>query len=140
MHAPPQLLILEDERIIAAELKWRLTGLGYAVVGMAGSGAEAIEKARELRPDLVLADIGLPGGMTGLDAAAHIWEECEIPVVYVTAYTDAQTLTQARTPAPVLVIRKPFDMRQVQSTLEQALSAASIRTEMTVVHPGPLQP
>ena len=90
---PMQILIVEDERIIAAELQRRLTRLGYAVVAMAGSGAEAIERARELRPDLVLADIGLPGGMTGLEAAAHIWEECKIPVVYVTAYADEQTLT-----------------------------------------------
>lgn len=122
---PRQILIVEDERIIAAELQRRLTNLGYAVVAMVGSGAEAIERARELRPDLVLADIGLPGGMTGLEAAAHIWEECRIPVVYLTAHADQQTLTQARTPAPVLAIRKPFDIRQLQSALEQVLSKPS---------------
>jgi CheY-like chemotaxis protein len=119
---PTQILIVEDERIIAAELKRRLTSWGYAVVAIAGSGAEAIARARELCPDLVLADIGLPGGMSGLEAAAHIWEECQIPVVYVTAYADEETLRQARTPAPVLAIRKPLDIRQLQSTLEQALS------------------
>jgi CheY-like chemotaxis protein len=120
--APARILILEDERIIAAELKRRLTRLGYDVVAIAGSGAEAIERACELSPDLVLADIGLPGGMSGLEAAARIWEECKIHVVYVTAYADEQTLTQVRTPAPLLAIRKPFDIRQLQSTLEQALS------------------
>jgi CheY-like chemotaxis protein len=60
--------------------------------------------------------------MTGLEAAAHTWEEHQIPVVYVTAYTDEQILTQARTPPPVLAIRKPFDIRQIQITLEQALA------------------
>lgn len=119
---PTQILILEDERIIAAELKRRLTNWGYAVVATAGSGAEAIAKARELNPDLVLADIGLPGGMTGLEAAARILEECRIPIVYVTAYADEQTLTQARTPPPVLAIRKPLDTRQLQSTIERALA------------------
>ncbi|MGH8071957.1 MAG: response regulator [Candidatus Entotheonellia bacterium] len=119
---PPQRLILKDEHSIAAELTWRLTCVSYAVVTRGGSGAEAIERAPELCPDLALADIGLPGGMAGLEAAAHIWEECKIPVVYVTAYADEPTLTQARTPVPVLAIRKPLDIRQLPSTLGQALS------------------
>ena len=119
---PTRILILEDERIIAAELKQHLTRWGYAVVAIVGSGMEAIERARELCPDLLLADIGLPGEMSGIEAAASIWEECKIPVVYLTAYADDQTLTWVRTPPPVLIIRKPFDMRQVRSTLDQALS------------------
>jgi CheY-like chemotaxis protein len=121
---PAQILIVEDERIIAAELRRRVTRLGYTVVAMAGSGTEAIEKARALSPDLVLMDIGLPGGMDGLEAAALIWEECKIPIIYVTAYADAETLAQAKTPAPALAIRKPFDPRQLQSSLAQALSAS----------------
>jgi two-component system, response regulator PdtaR len=120
--ASAQILIVEDERIIAAELGRRLARLGYTVVGMAGSGTEAIERTRALGPDLVLMDIGLPGGMDGIEATALIWEECKIPVIYVTAYADAQTLAQVKTPAPVLAIRKPFDARQLQSSLEQALA------------------
>jgi CheY-like chemotaxis protein len=95
-----RILIVEDERIIAAELKKRLMRWGHAVVAVAGCGAEAIEKARELRPDLVLVDIGLPGAMTGLEAAAQIWEEHKTPVVYVTAHADEQTLAHAGTPPP----------------------------------------
>lgn len=121
---PAQILIVEDERIIAAELRGRVTRLGYTVVAMAGSGTEAIEKARALSPDVVLMDIGLPGGMDGLEAAALIWEECKVPVIYVTAYADAETLAQAKTPAPVLAIGKPFDPRQLQSSLAQALSSS----------------
>ncbi len=121
--SPAQILIVEDERIIAAELTRRITRLGYAVVAIAGSGIEAIEQARGCCPNLVLMDIGLPGEMNGLEAGARIWEELKIPIVYVTAYTDEQTIVQARTPPPVLAVRKPFDATQLRSTLEQALTA-----------------
>jgi CheY-like chemotaxis protein len=116
------ILIVEDERIIAADLRRHVTRLGYEVVDMVGSGAAAIEHAQTLHPDLVLMDIGLPGGINGLETAGSIWEALQIPVVYVTAYVDEQTLRQARTPAPLLVVRKPFDVRQLQTTLAQALS------------------
>ena len=118
-----QILIVEDERIIAAELTRRITRLGYEVIATAGSGAEAIERARQGCPDLVLMDIGLPGEMNGLEAGGRIWEELKIRSVYVTAYTDELTMEQVRTPQPVLTVRKPFDVSQLRSTLEQALVA-----------------
>jgi CheY-like chemotaxis protein len=120
---PVQILIVEDERIIAAELARRITRLGYEVVATVGSAAEAIEQARESCPDLVLMDIGLPGEMNGLEAGVRIWEEFKIPIVYVTAYADELTMAQARTPQPVLAVRKPFDIPQLRHTLEQALAA-----------------
>ena len=119
-----QILIVEDERIIAAELKRRITRLGYAVVATAGSGVEAITMARDLHPDLVLMDIGLPGEMTGLEAGARIWEALQIPVVYVTAYADEHTLSQTRTPPPFLALQKPFEPHQLQRILAQALSTS----------------
>jgi CheY-like chemotaxis protein len=119
---PAQILIVEDERIIAAELTRRITRLGYVVLAAVGSGTEAIRQAREGCPDLVLMDIGLPGEMNGLEAGARIWEERKIPIVYVTAYADEQTMTQVRTPPPLLAIRKPFDAAQLRSILEQALA------------------
>jgi two-component system, response regulator PdtaR len=119
---PAQILIVEDERIIAVELKRRITRLGYAVVAIASSGAEAVERAQALCPDLVLMDIGLPGTMTGVEAGSHIWEELKIPVIYATAYADEQTLAQVKTPQPVLIIRKPFDPSQLRSTIEEALA------------------
>jgi CheY-like chemotaxis protein len=120
--ATARILIVEDERIIAADLRRHVARLGYEVVGMVGSGRAAIEQAQTLHPDVVLMDIGLPGGMSGLEAAGSIWEALQIPVVYVTAYMDDQTMGQARTPAPLLVVRKPFDARQLQTTLTQVLS------------------
>ena len=124
--ATARILIVEDERIIAADLRRHVTRLGYEVVGMVGSGRAAIEQAQTLHPDVVLMDIGLPGGMSGLEAAGSIWEALQIPVVYVTAYMDDQTMGQARTPAPLLVVRKPFDARQLQTTLAQVLSRPAL--------------
>jgi CheY-like chemotaxis protein len=115
-------MIVEDERIIAAELTRRITRMGYNVVATAGSGAEAIERARVNTPDLILMDIGLPGEMNGFEAGARIWEELKIPIVYVTAYADEQTMVQAKTPQPVLAIHKPFDVSQLRTALEQALA------------------
>jgi CheY-like chemotaxis protein len=119
----PQVLIVEDEGIIALDLRRRLTRVGYAVVAMAGSGADALQQAQVHRPDLVLMDIGLPGEITGLEAAARIWEALQIPIVYVTAFADAQTFAQVKTPPPLLAVRKPFDAAQLESTLAQALAA-----------------
>lgn len=120
--ATARILIVEDECIIAADLRRHVTRLGYEVVGIVGSGGAAVEHAHTLHPDLMLMDIGLPGGINGLEAAGNIWEALQIPVVYVTAYVDEQTLEQARTPAPVLLVRKPFDARQLQTTLAHVLS------------------
>jgi CheY-like chemotaxis protein len=116
-----RILIVEDERILAANLQRRITRLGYEVVGIVGSGMAAIEQARILRPDLVLMDLGLPGDVDRLAAAARLWQELQLPVVYVIAYLNVHTLQQVRTPAPVLTIRKPFDTEQVQTTLAHAL-------------------
>ena len=76
----PTLLLVDDERIIAFDLARRLTTLGYTVLATAGSGREAIQQAVDLRPDLVLMDVGLPGGMDGLEAAAHIRSQAAIPI------------------------------------------------------------
>jgi CheY-like chemotaxis protein len=116
-----RILIVEDEHILAANLQRRVTRLGYEVVRIVGSGLAAIEQARILRPDLMLMDIGLPGDMDRLAAAAHLWQELQLPVVYVTACINAHTLRQVWTPAPVLTIRKPFDTEQVQTILAHAL-------------------
>jgi CheY-like chemotaxis protein len=117
-----RILIVEDERIIAADLTQRVNRLGFQVIATVGSGVEAIEQARQSRPDLVLMDIGLPGEIDGLEAGACIWGELQIPIVYVTAYADAQTMAQRRTPEPMFAIHKPFDASQIRATLEQALA------------------
>jgi two-component system, response regulator PdtaR len=120
------ILIVEDERIIALELARRLKQLGYAVAGMASSGAEAMHKAQDLHPTLILMDIGLTGTMTGMEAGEAIRAELQIPVVYVTAYAPENLLPHDQATEPPLYLRKPFDEQQLRTTLQRALRVSSL--------------
>jgi len=119
--SPTSLLVVEDESIVAMDIKHRAEGLGYRVVGMAASGEEAIELARKEKPDLVLMDIVLKGEMDGIQAADVIKEELNIPVVYLTAYSDEKTLDRAKLTGPFGYIIKPFEDRELHSAIEVAL-------------------
>jgi CheY-like chemotaxis protein len=121
--AVARILIVEDERLIAVDLQRRLTRLGYAVVALAASGAEAIQKALALCPDVVLMDIRLQGDMDGVEAAQQIHVSAAIPVVFMTAYVDEDTQQRVRATSSWDCLYKPFTSQQVQSALEQVLSA-----------------
>jgi CheY-like chemotaxis protein len=121
-----QILIVEDERIIALELARRLKQLGYAVAGTASSGAEAMHKAQALHPTLILMDIGLTGTMTGMEAGEAIRAELQIPVVYVTAYAPENLLPHDQATEPPLYLRKPFTEQQLRTTLQRALGVSSL--------------
>ena len=95
-----KILVVEDEGIVAMHLKNRLKSLGYAVSAVVFSGEEAIKKAAETHPDLVLMDIRLKGEMDGIEAAEQIRVRFNIPVVYLTAYTDDETLQRAKVTEP----------------------------------------
>ena len=99
-----KVLIVDDEIIIARELEARLQSMGYSVVGIASSGAEAIQRAGETQPDLILMDIVLKGDMNGVEAAAEIRRRWQIPIIYVTAYTDKRTLDDAKATQPFAYI------------------------------------
>jgi PAS domain S-box-containing protein len=116
-----RILVVEDELIIAKGIQKRLQALGYSVVGAAISGEEAVEKALRLLPDLVLMDINLQGGMDGVTAAERIRSEVDIPVIYLTAYADADTLERAKVTEPFGYIVKPFQDITLQSSIEMAL-------------------
>ena len=115
-----RILIVEDENIVAADIRDRLEHLGYDVVAHVTTGEGAVEKAGELHPDLVLMDIKLKGDMDGVEAAALISQERSIPVVYMTAYADETTLNRAKITGPFGYILKPFDERELYSTIEMA--------------------
>jgi PAS domain S-box-containing protein len=115
------ILVVEDERIVAMDLRMRLEGLGYSVAAIASSGKEAIKEAEGTLPDLVLMDIVLRGGMDGIEAAGEISNRLGIPVVYVSAYSDVETLRRAKVSGPFGYIVKPFDDRQLQANIEIAL-------------------
>jgi CheY-like chemotaxis protein len=120
--ATARILIVEDERLVAMDLQRRLTRLGYTVVSLAASGREAIQKALALHPDVVLMDVRLQGDMDGVEAAEQIHTSAAIPVVFMTAYVDADTQHRVGAASPWSCLRKPFSPRQVQSALEHVLS------------------
>ena len=100
--------VVEDEAIVSKDIQQSLKKLGYNVVGSAATGEKAIEIARELKPDLVLMDIMLKGEMSGIDAADIIKEELNIPIIFLTAYADENTLAKAKVTEPFGYIIKPF--------------------------------
>jgi two-component system cell cycle sensor histidine kinase/response regulator CckA len=115
------ILVVEDEGLVALGLKQALQRAQYRVPAMASSGEEAIELARRIGPDLVLMDIQLKGSMDGVSAAELIWEETEVPIVYLTAHADETTMARARQTAPFGYLLKPFQERELQLTIEMAL-------------------
>ena len=116
-----QILVVEDETIIALNLRENLESLGYAVVGIAASGEKAVEKATQLRPDLVLMDIRLKGDMDGIQAAQQIWESLSIPVIFVTGHSDQSTLERATITAPFGYVLKPVKERELSVAIAIAL-------------------
>jgi PAS domain S-box-containing protein len=116
-----RILIAEDERIVAVDLRNRLTNLGYAVTDIVAKGELAVRIALESRPDLVLMDIGLMGQTDGISAAQAIRNQQDIPVVFLTAYSDGETLQRAKIAEPFGYILKPFEERELRTTIEMAL-------------------
>jgi two-component system, cell cycle sensor histidine kinase and response regulator CckA len=119
--ARAQIMIVEDESIVAEDMKAMLESFGYAVPAMAFSGEEAVRKALDLHPDLVLMDIVLKGPMSGMEAVECIRAQVNIPVVYVTAYADDKTVRRAKLTEPFGYILKPFDASELQTAIEIAL-------------------
>jgi len=116
-----KILIVDDEAIITMQLEERLTAMGYTVAGMAASGEESIEKARQLQPDLILMDIVMPGKINGIEAAKVIGSEFHIPVVFVTAYADDEIIEKAKSVRPYGYIVKPFNELEIKAAIEVAL-------------------
>jgi CheY-like chemotaxis protein/DNA-binding PadR family transcriptional regulator len=116
-----KILVVDDEAIITMQLEERLSAMGYTVAGMAASGEEAVEKARRIRPDLVLMDIVMPGKMNGIEAAKIITGELDIPVVFVTSYADDAIIEKAKSVRPYGYIVKPFNELEIKAAIEVAL-------------------
>ena len=114
-----RVLIIEDESIIALDLENLVVDLGHRVVGLAATRDEAVAKARSQKPGLILADINLGEGGSGIDAVAEILRSFDIPVIFITAYPE-RLLTGER-PEPTYLITKPFLPETVQATIGQAL-------------------
>src|SRR5919106_186047 len=119
--APVQIMVVEDESIIAEDIQAMLESLGYTVPAIAFSGEEALRKAVETHPDLVLMDIVLKGKMDGVEAAEYLRTHQHLPVIYVTAYADDKTLRRAKITEPFGYILKPLDERALYTAIELAL-------------------
>ncbi len=115
------ILIVEDESIVALDLQMRLTRLGYRVVGIAASSTEALQLAEQFQPDLTLMDIRLKGAMDGIETAQALRQRLDTPIVYLTAYADEATLQRAKMTEPYGYLVKPFEERELHSTVEMAL-------------------
>jgi PAS domain S-box-containing protein len=116
-----RILIVEDESIIALDIRDRLEGLGYAIADAVSSGAEAVQAAAETRPSVVLMDIRLKGSMDGVQAAEQIRARFDIPVVYLTAYSDETTLQRAKVTEPFGYLLKPFEDRELHIAIAVTL-------------------
>lgn len=128
--AKAQILVVEDESIIAEDIRISLEALGYAVPSVASSGEMAIKKVKENKPDLVLMDIVLYGDMDGIETANHIRSNFNIPVIYLTAYSDEKILERAKITEPYGYIIKPFKERELQINIEIALYKHKIENEL----------
>lgn len=123
----PRIIVVEDDRISAMDITYRLENLGYNVVAKVHSGEEAVDKARELHPDLMLMDINLKD-YSGIEVAKRI-QELNIPVVFLTAYADEKTLNNARLTLPSGYLIKPFEEAELYSAVETALKKHQADTD-----------
>lgn len=119
--AKARILIVEDESIIAEDIRFSLEANGYEVCDVLDNGPEALKQAGRFKPDLVLLDIRIAGPLDGIETARQL-EQQQIPVVFLTAHSDEGTLSRAKTTAPAAYLLKPFDERELCVTLEIALS------------------
>lgn len=115
------ILVTEDESIVRKDIEMRLKKLGYNVVATADTGLKAIALAKEKKPDLALMDIMLKGDMTGIEAAAEIKSFLDIPIIFLTAYSDDSTLEKAKSSEPHAYLLKPFKESDVRTSIEMAI-------------------
>ena len=118
---PANILIVEDQNIVARDLQSRLCNLGYSVSAVVASGEEAISQTRSLQPNLVLMDIQLKGELDGIQVGEQILVETDVPIVYLTAYSDEHTLRRATITNPYGYVIKPFGDQELRTTIDLAL-------------------
>ncbi|WP_118838809.1 sigma 54-interacting transcriptional regulator [Salinibacter ruber] len=134
MSRPPRILIVEDEFAVAMELEDHLGALGYTVVDHVMTGAAAIDRAAGADLDLVLMDVHLDGPMDGVEAARTIREDHPLPVVFVTAYSDDETLQRATDTTPFGYVVKPFNEREIYAAVEVALQTHALQRRVEQAH------
>ncbi|MBI5075686.1 MAG: PAS domain S-box protein [Nitrospirae bacterium] len=130
MTSPAQILVVEDDPLMAGQMQDMLLDLGYNVAGISSSGEDAVRQAMKTKPDLVLMDIVLKGALDGVRAAEQIRACFNIPVVYVSGYIDEKTLQHAKITEPYAYILKPVDKRELHTNIEIALYRHQMETTL----------
>ncbi len=125
-----RLLIVEDEYIVASDIRKTLTGYGYDVVGHETSGEEALIRASEVHPDLALVDIVLRGELNGIETARELERRFGIPVIFLTSYADEETLEKAKLSSPYGFLIKPYKDRELRATIETALQRIGLEKDL----------
>ncbi|MDH5719287.1 MAG: diguanylate cyclase [Spirochaetia bacterium] len=124
-----QILIVEDEGLIAKEIEARLKTLGYQITGIMQNGEDVLEHIPKYKPDLILMDIQIKGNMDGIEIAQKIKKLYQIPVIYLTAFADEKTLERAKKTNPYGYIVKPFDETDLKIRIDMALYKHSIEKQ-----------
>ncbi len=125
-----KILIVEDEQIVATDIKNKLSRLGYEVTAVVNSGESALEEVSKNIPDLALMDIKLEGDMDGVETAGYLREKYDIPVIYLTAFVDQNTLEGAKVTQPYGYILKPFVLKELQSNIEIAIHRSRLEKKL----------
>lgn len=120
--APVKVMVVEDERIVALHLKQQLSKLGYDVVSVAYSGEQALRLIASAPPDIVLMDIRIDGDLDGIETATRIPSELHLPIIYLTAHAEEDTLARARETRPFGYLLKPFSERDLHAAIQMAVS------------------
>jgi CheY-like chemotaxis protein len=132
------VLIVEDQAIVAKDLSHCVGDLGYDVVDIVASGTVAVTKVAELKPDVVLMDIGLEGDRDGVSAAEAIGKRFNVPVVFVTSQTDIATITRAKRTKPAGYVVKPFEPEQIADARRAAMDRPSEQPAKRPGRPSPM--
>jgi CheY-like chemotaxis protein len=128
-----KILIVEDEFLIAESMQRMLERLDYHVAGIESSGRRAIERIKEIEPDLILMDINIKGDMDGIETAHKIRDRFTIPVIYMTAYEDSEIIERAQITEPYGYLLKPIKERDLKSTIKMALYKSQIDKKLASV-------
>jgi CheY-like chemotaxis protein len=119
----PRVIIAEDESIVALDIRIRLHRMGYHILGVVDSGEAAVVLALAAQPDIVLMDIRLKGDLDGIEAAKRIRQKSSVPIIYLTASADLNTVRRAEQEAPAPFLLKPFDIQELRALIEKALAS-----------------
>lgn len=128
--APCKILIVEDESVVALDIKLQLEDVGYQVLGPVSSGEAALALASTCTPDLALMDIRLAGAMDGIEAAGMLVREHDVPVIFLTSHSDADTVHRAAETAPYGYLTKPFQIKELRAGIEVALTKARLERQL----------